>query len=116
MCLDVMRVIEKEPDAVDRLVAELEDVAAGEAMLASALTRIKALLAECERDQRAARSLVEQLALAEAGVLLLHHAPQAVSDGFIATRLGGTWRHTYGAGLPRVDTASLVARAAPRLA
>jgi len=83
---------------------------------APALVRIKALLAECARDQRAARSLVEQLALAEAGALLLRHAPEAVSDGFIATRLGGTWRHTYGAGFRRVDTAGLVARAAPRFA
>ncbi len=55
-----------------------------------ALAGSEALLAECARDQRAARSLVEQLALAEAGALLLRHAPEAVSDGFIATRLGGT--------------------------
>jgi putative acyl-CoA dehydrogenase len=116
MCLDVLRVVEKERDAVDRLVSELEGAAAGESRLSAVLARIKALIAECARDQRAARTLVEQLALAEAGALLIHHAPEAVSDGFLATRLGGTWRHTYGAGLARADTAAILARAAPRLA
>ncbi|MGH6802614.1 MAG: isovaleryl-CoA dehydrogenase [Methyloceanibacter sp.] len=116
MCLDVLRVVEKEREAVDRVVAELEDVAAGESRLSAVLARIKALITECSRDQRAARSLVEQLALAQAGALLIHHAPEAVSDGFLATRLGGTWRHTYGAGLARADTAAILARAAPRLA
>jgi putative acyl-CoA dehydrogenase len=116
MCLDVMRAIEKEHEAVDGVMTELENAAAGESRLSPVLARIKALLAECARDQGAARSLVEQLALVQAGALLLHHAPQAVSDGFIATRLGGAWRHTYGAGLARADTKSILARAAPKLA
>jgi len=116
MCLDVMRVIEKEPDAVDRVVTELEDAAAGEPKLSAALVRLKAMLAACARDQGAARTLVEQLALAAAGALLLRHAPEAVSDCFIATRLGGTWRQTYGASLARADTGAIVARAAPKLA
>jgi putative acyl-CoA dehydrogenase len=115
MCLDVLRVIEKERDAVDRVVAEFEDAAAGESRLSAALARIKALIAESARDQRAARTLVEQLALLQAGALLIRHAPDAVSDGFLATRLGGPWRHTYGAGLARVDTGGILARAAPKL-
>jgi len=32
------------------------------------------------------------MALAQAGALLLTHAPSAVSDAFLATRLQGTWR------------------------
>jgi putative acyl-CoA dehydrogenase len=113
MCLDVLRVIEKEPEAVEHVVAGLE--AGGDARLSPGLARIKALIAECARDQKAARTLVEQLALMQAGALLLRHAPEAVSDAFLATRLGGGWRHTYGAGLARADTNTIVARAAPRL-
>jgi putative acyl-CoA dehydrogenase len=59
--------------------------------------------------------LVEQLALVQASALLLRNAPQAVSDAFIATRLAGFWRNTYGAGLARAYTSAIVARAAPRL-
>ena len=115
MCLDVLRVIEKEPEAIERVLAELEDAAAGDARLRSALDRVKGLLSECARDQRATRALVEQLALLQGGMLLRQKAPQAVSDAFIATRLSGLWRNTYGAGLARADTSAIVARAAPRL-
>jgi putative acyl-CoA dehydrogenase len=114
MCLDVLRVIGKEPQAIERVLAELEDAAAGDLRLKAAVARVKALIAECARDQRAARGLVEQLALAQAGALLLRHAPVAVGDAFLATRLGGAWRHTYGAGLAKADTRAILARAAPR--
>jgi putative acyl-CoA dehydrogenase len=116
MCLDVMRVIEKEPEAVERVVAELEDDAGGDSRLAAAVARIKALLARCARDPSVARTLVEQLAASSAGAILLRHAPEAVSDAFVATRLGGGWRHTYGAGLSGVDPRAIVARGAPKLA
>jgi putative acyl-CoA dehydrogenase len=116
MCLDLMRVIEKEAEAVDCVVAELENIAAGDSRMSPVLTRTRTLLSECRRDQGAARSLVEQLALAEAAGLLLQHAPRTVSDAFIATRLGGAWRHTYGAGVPRIDIAGIIARAAPGVA
>jgi putative acyl-CoA dehydrogenase len=115
MCLDVLRAIDKEPEAIDRVLSELDDGAAGDAALRSALDRVKRLLADCKRDQGGARRLVEQLALLQAGMLLRHNAPQAVSDAFIATRLAGGWRNTYGAGLAHADTPAIVARAAPRL-
>jgi putative acyl-CoA dehydrogenase len=115
MCLDVLRVIEKEPEAIDRVLGQLADGVAGDAGLRAALDRVKHLLGECARDQRAARTLVEQLALLQAGALLRRSAPQAVSDAFIATRLAGFWRNTYGAGLAQADTRAIVARAAPRL-
>jgi putative acyl-CoA dehydrogenase len=115
MCLDVMRVIEKEPGAIERVLAELETAASGEQRLLPAVDRIKRLLGDCARDQSLARTLVEQLALAQAGALLLHHAPQEVSDAFLATRLAGSWRNTYGAGGWRADTRSILVRAAPRL-
>jgi len=115
MCLDVLRVIEKEPEAVERVVSELEDASRGEARLESAVEAVRALLSECARDQRAARSLVEQLAVLAGGTLLLRHAPQAVSDAFLATRLAGRWHSTYGAGSIRSDTGAILARAAPSL-
>jgi putative acyl-CoA dehydrogenase len=116
MCLDVLRVIEREPETLDRVLVELESLAAGEPRLEAALVKIKALAQDARRDQGAARTLVELLALAEAAALLVSDAPQAVGDAFLATRLQGSWRHTYGAGLAHADTRAIVARAAPQLA
>ena len=115
MCLDVLRVVEKDPAALDPVIADLENASAGEARLRAALDRIKALRAACARDQGAARALVEQLALAQAGALLLRHAPGAVSDAFLASRADGLWRGTYGATPGRPDTRTILDRAAPNL-
>jgi putative acyl-CoA dehydrogenase len=115
MCLDVLRVLEKDPEAVERVVADLETDAQGDARLDSALDRVKTLIGACQRDRGATRALVEQLAVTQAGVLLARHGAPAVSDAFLATRLGGGWRQTYGAGLARADTRTILARAAPSL-
>ena len=115
MCLDVLRVLEKEPETVERVVADLADAARGDARLRPAVENVRSLVADCAREQRAARSLVERLAVLAAGTLLLEHAPKAISDSFLATRLAGGWRHTYGATSGRADTRAILARAAPSL-
>jgi putative acyl-CoA dehydrogenase len=47
MGLDVLRVIEKEPEAVERVLSELEGACAGDSRLAYGIARIKALLPTC---------------------------------------------------------------------
>ncbi len=116
MGLDVLRVLEREPEAVELVVSEFAALAAGDTRLTSALDRLKALLVEARRDPAQARTLIEQLAAVNAGALLLHHAPSAISDAFLATRLAGPWRNTYGAGLARADMRAILARAAPHQA
>jgi putative acyl-CoA dehydrogenase len=60
-----------------------------------------------------ARRLVEELALALQGSLLVRHAPAAVADAFCAARLDGEGGRVYGT-LPRgVDAAAIVQRAYP---
>src|SRR6187200_1475433 len=114
MCLDVLRVVEREPDAFDKVLAEIEMAGVAEPRLKEALTRIKALARDVGRDQTTARTLVELLALAGAASLLASNAPHAMSDAFLATRLQGSWRNTYGAGIAHADTRAIVARAAPQ--
>jgi len=113
MGLDVLRVLEKSPETVDRVLAEIESLAPGEARLEAAVERIRGLLAEAKRDQSVLRAALEQLALAEAGALLLVHAPRAVSDAFLATRLSGGWRNSYGANATKMDARAIVDRAGP---
>jgi putative acyl-CoA dehydrogenase len=113
MCLDVLRVLERSPESVELVLSELAAVGGGEPRMEAALIRIKTLLGQVARDPGLTRSLAELLALAQAGALLLAHAPEVVSDAFLATRLEGGWRHTYGAGLTRCDVGDIVGRAAP---
>jgi putative acyl-CoA dehydrogenase len=60
--------------------------------------------------------VVELLALTAAGALLQAHAPPEVSDAFLATRLYGAFRHSYGVGLGGGDIHSIASRAAPVMA
>lgn len=115
MGLDVLRVLERSPETMDRVLAELAELAQGERRLKAALDRLKSMAAEAGRDPSWARALVELLALTQAGALLNAHAPPSVTDAFLATRLGGTWRHTYGASLAPADAPSIVRRGAPAL-
>src|SRR6516225_965008 len=115
MCLDVLRVIEREPETLSKVIVQFGAVASAEPRLKQAVARIEALAQDVGRDQSVARALVELLALAAAAALLARYAPPHVSDAFLATRLGGSWRNTYGAGLASANTSAIVDRAAPQL-
>jgi putative acyl-CoA dehydrogenase len=89
MCLDVLRAIAREPEAAQALFADLADAAAGEPRLLAMLQSLRGLLAQPpEQLEALARVLAQRLVLAAQAALLRRHAPAAVADAFIATRLG----------------------------
>jgi putative acyl-CoA dehydrogenase len=53
------------------------------------------------------------LATLAAGAILRAHAPAYVADAYLATRLSGPPRQTYGQGLDAADTRAIVERAFP---
>jgi putative acyl-CoA dehydrogenase len=113
MCLDVMRAVEKTPNAVDVLRRELGD---GKELRLKAFTQQleKRLLGirECH-DESEARALTRELVLALQAALLIRHAPVPVADAFCASRLGAEGGSTFGL-LPRgLDLRAIAERAAP---
>ena len=112
MALDLLRVLQREPDAVEIVMDEL---ARGRERRRATRRRIwrgvQDLLHEPRMLDRRARDLAEALALLAAGTLLRAHAPAAVADAFIGTRLAGSPRQTYGQGLDWADTRAIVDRA-----
>lgn len=101
IALDVLRALAREPESAAAFEEEVS-VAAGEHPLLDAhIVATRRLLRETAGADAAsaalnARRLVEQLALALQGSLLVRTAPTAVSDAFIASRLGETRGHLYG--------------------
>jgi putative acyl-CoA dehydrogenase len=92
MCLDVARVAQRSPEALDRVLQWLESseeksIRLGAREIGQALRKP----AEAEL-----RSAVERLVYLVAAALLLEGAPHPVSDAFINTRLKGGFHHTYG--------------------
>jgi putative acyl-CoA dehydrogenase len=114
ICLDVLRALSREPETAAALFAELETARGAYAALDRAIDKAKARLKTASEPH--ARVLVEDLALALQGALLARHAPKAVADAFVATRLGDTPWRTYGAFDAEIDVRAIVTRAMPSTA
>lgn len=110
MCLDVLRAIERTPNAADVLATEL---AGGDARLKAAAEKLQKRFKASDRaDESQARALVRDMVLALQAALLIKHSPPAVADAFCASRLGGEGG-AFGT-LPRgVDHRAIVDRALP---
>lgn len=113
MALDVLRVLQREPEVVEMVLATLAEVADRDRHLKAGLARVEALLHDPRLLDRRARQLCETLAVVAAGVVLRVHAPAAIADAFIASRLSGLPRMTYGQGIDWADARAILDRALP---
>jgi putative acyl-CoA dehydrogenase len=113
MALDLLRVLQREPEAVEVVLDELRTTVGDEPRLKAQIDRIETMLHEPRLLEQRGRALTEALAILAAGAILRAHAPALVADAFIATRLGGLPRKTYGQDLERVDTGAIIDRALP---
>jgi len=119
MCLDVLRALEKEPEAAQALLTQWRGVAQLHAARASALPAaldrlLATLLASPDTREAAARRIAQQLVLIAQAVLLVQHAPPLVADAFIATRIAdgcGDSGRVYGTLPASLDHAAIVGRA-----
>jgi len=94
MALDLLRVLARGRDLFETVFAELErDLGPSGKKTVEVLRAATAL---CERDEGAARLLIEQLALAAAAAQLYKLGAGKIADAFLESRLAGGWRHTYG--------------------
>jgi putative acyl-CoA dehydrogenase len=107
--LDVLRAVTREPEAVAAFREECELARGGDRHLDAHLDRLTAL----ELSEYGARRVVEELALALQGSLLVRHAPSAVADAFCASRLGGRSGRAYGTLPTGVDARAIIDRALP---
>jgi putative acyl-CoA dehydrogenase len=115
IALDVLRAIGKEPESLEAFDAEVGLAAGASASFDAHRVATQSLarsVAASEPDAaaRQARRLVAELALSLQASLLLRHAPSAVSDAFIESRLGADRSHLYGELPASADLAGILAR------
>jgi putative acyl-CoA dehydrogenase len=106
MALDLLRVLNRGRDLFEMVFAGLaRDLGpAGK----KTIEVLRAAMALCERDEGAARLLIEQMALAAGAAELYRLGAGKIADAFIETRLAGGWRSTYGMLDSRFDAAYIV--------
>ncbi|MCS4241508.1 putative acyl-CoA dehydrogenase [Rhizobium sp. BIGb0125] len=106
MALDVLRVLERGKDLFELVFSVLERDLGPSGKKTTEVLR--AAIALCERDEGAARLLIEQLALAAAAAELCRLGAGRIADAFLETRLAGGWRSTYGMLDSRFDASYIV--------
>lgn len=112
--LDVLRAMARQPETVDVFFDELHAAAGADARLDGAVARLHAELADPDAAPHRARRIVESMAMALQGSLLVRSGHPAVADAFCASRLGGDWGVAFGTLPTGVDTAAIVERARPK--
>jgi putative acyl-CoA dehydrogenase len=113
--LDVLRAMAKTPESIEAFWAEVELAAGADPRLDAFVAGAKGDFQDFQTIEYRARRVVERMALALQGSLLVRHAPPAVADAFCASRLGGDHGRSYGTLPPGVDVESIVERHRPRV-
>ena len=116
MALDVLRVLQKEPAVVELVTDELRAASSGDPALSGAFERLLAVLHEPRLLDVRARQLVEALAKLAGAAILRSQGNAAVADAFIATRILGGPRSTYGQGLENFELKAILGRSTPNRA
>jgi putative acyl-CoA dehydrogenase len=88
-CLDVLRGMSRSPRAVEAFFAELAEAQGADARLDTAILELQRELSDLEGIESRARRIVERMAVALQGSLVLRFGDEAVADAFCASRLGG---------------------------
>jgi len=114
-CLDMLRAMQREPASLDAFMREVQGAAGANRHLDRFVALLGRELADRDDIEYRARTVVEKMALALQGSLLVRHGHAAVADAFCASRLAGQSSGLVYGNLPRgVDCAAIIRRATPR--
>jgi putative acyl-CoA dehydrogenase len=113
MALDVLRALGREPAALEAYLGEVGEAAGADPRLDAFVATLREEFADVEALETRARRVVERMALALQGSLLVRYAPAYVADAFCASRLAGDGGLQYGTLPPGADCGAIVARHAP---
>ncbi|MEU6890979.1 acyl-CoA dehydrogenase family protein [Streptomyces sp. NPDC046557] len=109
--LDVLRALQREPQALNAFLQEVGLARGADHRLDSAIKDLLTDLADLEGIEARARRVVERMALVLQGSLLVRWAPAQVADAFCASRLGGDWGSAFGTLPYGLDLRAVVERA-----
>ena len=103
----------REPESVDAFFAEVGRASGDEPRLDGFVTRLRDDLRRPEAIEVRARRLVERMAVALQGSLLVRHGDPAVAEAFCASRLEGDHGLAFGTLPTGLEFARIAERARP---
>jgi putative acyl-CoA dehydrogenase len=113
ICLDVLRAMSHGPEVVEAFLAELAPARAAEPRLDAFVKQIERDLRDRDGLEARALSVVERMAIALAGAILVRHGDPAVAEAYVTSRLAGEHGVAFGT-LPRGTAfTNIIERATP---
>ncbi|MGK2933307.1 MAG: acyl-CoA dehydrogenase family protein, partial [Solirubrobacterales bacterium] len=113
-CLDALRAMVKSPASLEALFNEIGEASGADQRFDRYVGELKTSMETSpETLEVRARRVVEGLAVALQGSLLIRHGDPAVSDAFCASRLGGDWGEAFGTLPAGLDYETIIARNTP---
>ncbi len=113
--LDVLRALVKTPRSLEVFLHELRESHGADARLDAHVAKLEKQFSDPATIESRARRIVEAMALALQGALLVRHAPAAVADAFCASRLGGDGGLEYGTLPAGTDFEAILQRGRPQV-
>jgi putative acyl-CoA dehydrogenase len=114
-CLDVLRAMARSPQSVEAFFDEVEQAAGAERRLDDHVAKLRSELSDFEDIEARARRVVERMALALQGSLVLRYGDEAVADAFCASRLAGDAGLAFGTLPAGTDFKRIIERHTPRV-
>lgn len=109
--LDTLRAIATRPECLEVLFDELAVTAGLDPRLDAHVDGVHRTLEELDTVAYRARKIAEDISLALQGSLLVRHGHPAVTEAFLASRLGGAWGGAFGTLPTGLDLAPIIERA-----
>ena len=110
IALDILRTLAREPAALEAFAAELDLARGFDARLDRSTQALRDALADGLPAEGEARRIAERMALLLQASLLARHAPAALADAFIATRIAGEGGRCFGTLPSGADVGSILER------
>ena len=110
-CLDVLRSMRKEPQAIEAVFAELETAKNRNKIYDEFLLKLKDKLTDLNDLEFRARTIVEKFALALQAKALLETAPEFVTEAFCISRLSENKNLNFGTLPVGIDVRKIIERA-----
>jgi putative acyl-CoA dehydrogenase len=115
MSLDVLRALVRTPRTLEVFLHEVRQAQGSSARLDAYVQKLEGQFSDPATLELRARRIVESMALALQGSLLVRHAPAAVADAFCASRLGGEGGLEYGTLPAGSDFEAILERSGPHM-
>ncbi len=112
--LDVLRALGRAPRSLEVFLGEVDLAQGADPRLDAHVQRLKAQFADPATLESRARRVVESMALALQGSLLVRSAPPAVAEAFCAARLAGDGGLEYGTLPAGSDFETIIERSLPK--